>query len=128
MPVTEVDCHMAHLGVHVGTMEASVEGFKQSGQMQEPTMKMLQLLIPHTNEHFELIQDDDSVAQQRNILFGKFSNLQREIIGIFNSIASQATAQAKRDQDEFNAQNRNRLPSVSTAVESPPQPQPQPQA
>lgn len=121
MPVTEVDGHMAHLGVHVGTMEASVEGFNQSGQMQEPTMKMLQLLIPHTNEHFELIQDDDSVAQQRNILFGKFSNLQREIIGIFNSIASQATAQAKRDQDEFTAQNRNRLPSVSTAAESPPQ-------
>jgi len=126
MPVTEVDGHMAHLKVHVGTMEASVAAFNQSGQMPEPTMQMLQLMIPHTNEHFQLIQSDDSVAQERNILFGKFSNLQREIIGIFNNIAAQANAQAKRDTDEFNAQNAKRLPSVSTAAESPQAQQPQP--
>lgn len=86
LPVDQMDEHDVHIQVHLQPATQIVESARQGGEVSQEQMVLMQLLLPHLEEHFNFLNSDETKQDIRRQLFAQFN----AVSNAFNGILKQA--------------------------------------
>lgn len=75
IPADAGDNHPVHIEGHLTPLQAMVDQFQDTGQINPDNIIALQTTIPHVSEHFEYLKQDEQMKEVYQMLWPKFTSI-----------------------------------------------------